>query len=278
MTLKTLLPAFFLLGVLLGNAQDFTAVSYNIKYDNVNDTVNNWEQRKEAMIKLVQHHAPHFLGMQEVLHRQLEYLKAHLPGYDHLGVGRDDGKEKGEYSPILFNSSAFALLQGSTFWLSPTPETISVGWDAAMERICTYGLFQHRESGKKLWVFNTHFDHVGVKAREASAQLIADKITELNTEGHPVILMGDLNLTPDTAPIQFLKGALTDAQKVSKQPFYGPRGTFSGFDHDRVLDKRIDYIFTERLGVESYMHIDDRMENNKHISDHLPVLAHLSFL
>jgi endonuclease/exonuclease/phosphatase family metal-dependent hydrolase len=159
--------------------------------------------------------------------------------------------------------------------LSPTPEKVSKGWDAALERICTYGLFQDRETGRELYVFNTHFDHVGEVARAKSVRLIVERIREINERQLPVVLMGDFNLEPSSLPMQWLQAQLTDAQNASKTSFYGPTGTFNGFDPAMELNRRIDYIFVEHLGVQSYLHIDDRMENNKHISDHLPVLAEL---
>lgn len=275
--MKNFLIIIFLLVSPFLLAQEFKAMTYNIKYDNVNDTVNNWNDRKEALVKLVNHYEPDFVGMQEVLHHQLTFLDEELPSHAYIGVGREDGKEKGEFSPIFYNTALFKLISSETFWLSDTPEDISVGWDASMERICTYGIFDHIATKKKVLVFNTHFDHIGVKAREKSAQLIARKIKNINTENSALILMGDFNLTPDKAPIQFLKKEFTDGISTSKQPFYGPTGTFSGFDPTRNLVNRIDYIFTDRLNVESYIHIDDRMENNKHISDHLPILVRLSF-
>lgn len=262
--------------VVIGQAQEFKVMSYNIKYDNVNDTVNNWNFRKEAMVRLVQHYGPQFVGMQEVLLNQLEYLDEHLPDYGYIGVGRDDGKQKGEYSPILYNSQHFELISANTFWLSPTPEKVSKGWDAALERICTYGRFKDKSTGKELYVFNTHFDHVGTEARKQSVNLILQKIKAVNTQNLPVVVTGDFNLEPDSEPIQLMQAGMTDAQQATQQPFYGPTGTFNGFDHSMVLDRRIDYIFVENLRVRTYLHIDDRMENNMHISDHLAVLATLS--
>jgi endonuclease/exonuclease/phosphatase family metal-dependent hydrolase len=266
--------AFFSLG---SSAQEFSAMTYNIKYDNTHDLVNNWNDRKASMVSLLKHYDPGIIGMQEVLERQLNYLNESLPKFKSMGVGREDGKKKGEYSPILYNSEKFHLLQGKTFWLSETPEKISVGWDAALERICTYGLFEDLGTKKKFWVFNTHFDHKGVLAREKSVELIISKIKEINSDGLPVILMGDFNLTPDQKPIQMLRKALSDGKNASKKTFYGPTGTFNGFEQDRILNDRIDYIFIKNGIVTSYQHIDDRMENNKHISDHLPVLATFKF-
>ncbi|SKB62917.1 Metal-dependent hydrolase, endonuclease/exonuclease/phosphatase family [Maribacter arcticus] len=268
-----------ILGLFIGFAnvqgQDISVLTYNIKWDNTNDTVNNWNDRKEAMVSLLKHYQPGIIGMQEVVNGQLNYLVANLPNFASVGVGREDGKEKGEYSPILYDTELLKSLENATYWLSDTPDKISVGWDAALERICTYALFEDLKTKKQFWVFNTHFDHMGVLAREKSAALIVSKIKELNTENLPVVLMGDLNLKPDENPIQFLKKELVDGQSITQKTFYGPTGTFNGFEHDRNLTDRIDYIFVQNFAVESYIHIDDRMENNKHISDHLPVFAKL---
>lgn len=260
-----------------GFSQDISVMTYNIKWDNTNDTVNNWNDRKEAMVDLLKHYQPNIIGMQEVVNGQLNYLVTNLPNFSSIGVGREDGKEKGEYSPILYDTKLLKVIKSSTFWLSDTPDKISVGWDAALERICTYALFEDLKTKKQFWVFNTHFDHIGVMAREKSAELIVSKMKDINVDNLPVVLMGDLNLTPDETPILYLKDALTDGQSITEKTFYGPTGTFNGFDQDRVLTNRIDYIFVDSFKVLEYMHIDDRMENNKHISDHLPVLATISF-
>ena len=133
-----------------GKGQTVKIMSYNIKYDNVKDAVNNWNDRKLPMVALIKNHAPEFIGLQEVLLNQLEYLNTSLTHYSYIGVGRDDGKQKGEFSPLFYNTKKYALLESSTFWLSKTPDQISVGWDAALERICSYGLFENKISKKKL--------------------------------------------------------------------------------------------------------------------------------
>jgi len=253
-------------------SQTTNLISFNIRYDNTGDTINNWNDRKASLAKLIQHYDADIVGVQEGLHHQVDFLNSALTNYSYVGVGRDDGQEKGEYSAIFYNSNKFKVLKTNTFWLSETPEKVSVGWDASMERICSYALFENLKTKKQFWVFNTHFDHRGMQARINSAQLIYKKINEINSSKLPVILMGDLNLTPDTEPIQYLKKNLTDAIEISKKPFYGPTGTFNGFDQDRIMENRIDYFFVKNVDVLSYTHIDDRMPNNKHISDHLPIL------
>ena len=272
---KMIFTLIFLLPILCVG-QNLKVMSYNIKYDNENDTVNNWNDRKVAMANLLKKYHPEFIGMQEVLYRQLNYLNESLKDYGYIGVGRDDGKLKGEFSPILYDTENITLLKSNTFWLSKTPDKISVGWDAAMERVCTYGLFEDKSSKKKIWVFNTHFDHIGTKARKKSAKLILKKIKQLNVEKLPVILMGDFNLRPEEKPIHSIQNKMDDGQHISKTRIKGPKGTFNGFDSNDPMEKRIDYIFTARLEVESYRHIDERLKTGKHISDHLPVLASLS--
>jgi hypothetical protein len=100
-----------------------------------------------------------------------------LTKYDFIGVGREDGIKKGEFCAIYYESDAYNVIESSTFWLSDTPENVSIGWDAALERICTYGLFEHTINKKQIWVFNTHFDHMGEIARIKSSELIC--ISEL---------------------------------------------------------------------------------------------------
>ncbi|TVZ10361.1 endonuclease/exonuclease/phosphatase family protein [Cellulophaga lytica] len=252
--------------------QSVKAMTYNIKYDNTSDTINNWNFRKAKMAALIQHYSPSFLGIQEGLHNQVSYLDSNLPNYNYIGVGRDDGKQKGEYSAIYYNKNNFKVIKSNTFWLSTTPNKISVGWDAAMERICTYGLFQHKKTKQYYWVFNAHFDHIGVEARKNSAKLIVEKIKNLNTKNYPVILMGDFNVTPTTEAITTITNYIPDSYTNSLTTPYGPKGTFNGFTN-RILDRRIDYVFAKNLNVLSVKVIDDRLDNNKHISDHLPVLA-----
>ena len=202
---------------LLYNTQDLKVISYNIRYNNPNDGVNIWDNRKSTITEFISNEEADFVGMQEVLNSQLTDLMGSLIEYDYVGVGRDDGKNKGEYSPILFNKNKYKVLKSNTFWLSETPNKISVGWDASMERICTFGLFENRNSNKKIWVFNTHFDHVGVLAREKSIELIIDKINELNEINFPVLLTGDFNLEDQNKSIKKLQNEFIDSKKdISK--------------------------------------------------------------
>jgi endonuclease/exonuclease/phosphatase family metal-dependent hydrolase len=250
-------------------------MTYNIKYDNPNDNLNNWDTRKLELVNMLQYYAPEIFGVQEGLIHQLEYIDQYLANYSRIGVGRDDGKQKGEFSPIYYDKNKFTLEFGSTFWLSDNDDTVSVGWDAAMERVCTYGLFKNKNTQQKVLVFNTHFDHIGPIAREMSSKLILRKISEKNQDNYPVILMGDFNAEPETNPIKIIKKELNDGGALSPDGIYGPVGTYTGFTKNELAKRRIDYIFIKNLKVSKYRHIDDKMKNNNYLSDHLPVLIEL---
>ena len=255
---------------------ELTVISYNIRYDNPNDGENQWKYRKERVANYIKEIKPDIIGMQEVLDPQLVFLDVSLTEFSFVGVGREDGKTKGEYSPILYNSNRLTLLQTDTFWLSETPKVISVGWDAALERICTYAQFKHKETGQKFWVFNTHFDHIGELARIQSAKLIHQKIKMLNTNNFPVIITGDFNLTPDTAPIKILQNAYIDI--MQKIPIDAKNyATFTGFDKLSNGEDRIDYIFQKGLKKLRSNHIWLKTISGGWASDHHPVQAIFSF-
>jgi endonuclease/exonuclease/phosphatase family metal-dependent hydrolase len=214
---------------------------------------------------------PTIMGIQEGLHHQVDFLNANLEDYTYIGVGRDDGLTKGEYCAIFYSTQRVNLLESGTFWLSETPTLVSIGWDAALERICTYGLFEDTSTKQRFWVFNTHFDHKGALAREQSAILIISKIREINREQFPVVLMGDFNATADKPPIAIFNGHMDDGLAISKTPPTGPIGTFNSFRNE-TENRRIDYIFTSKFTVNSYSHEDIRTSQNRYLSDHLPIL------
>lgn len=277
--LRKYIPLVLLLLVLANPAagQTSTLITLNVRYDNPLDDKDNWLYRRDKVVELVMHYEPAIFGIQEGLLNQVEFMDSSLSEYTFTGIGREDGKNKGEFCAVFYDTTKYSLIKDSTFWLSENPDTISIGWDAALERICTYGLFECLRSKKRIWVFNTHFDHRGRLAREKSAELILGHIRQVNKENLPVILMGDLNAEPGEKPIEILNTGLTDALEVSGKPLYGPLGTFNGFT-ERVMERRIDYIFTQHLDVLSYVHIDDRLDDNRHISDHLPVMITINYL
>lgn len=257
-------------------AQTANVITYNIRYANEGDGVNAWSKRKIQVTDLLRFHEADIIGLQEALYEQVTDISLQLPGFDQIGVGREDGKARGEYSPIFYNSRKYQLKDHGWFWLSETPNVPSMGWDAACKRICTYALLEDYDKRKSVWVFNTHFDHVGDEARINSAQLILEKIDSLNTRNNPVILMGDFNLTPESAPIARLETQLADSKKVSAQAPYGPEGTYNGFNFNSELKNRIDYIFIKgKIEVMKYGVLTDSYEQ-RYPSDHLPVLVEVA--
>lgn len=259
------------------NAQNLNVMTFNIRLSLDSDKENSWENRKNDALQLLGYYHPDVFGVQEAVPQQMTDLKTGLKDYDFVGVARDDGANKGEYSAIFYNTEKLQVLQSGTFWLSETPDQPSKGWDAAYNRVCTYALFKTKKGGRKFWAFNVHFDHVGNIARENSSKLILEKINTLNPRNFPVVLTGDFNLTDKTEPIKIISKTMSDSFYNCRKPHYGPTGTFTGFDVNTVPKDRIDYIFTKGLSCQSIRTINDRRENLLYPSDHFPVLAELKF-
>ncbi|MGQ8338179.1 endonuclease/exonuclease/phosphatase family protein [Sunxiuqinia sp. A32] len=273
--MKKLLIILMLTNLLIenGTTQNVRLITYNIRYDNPMDGENNWNNRKEDVVALLKFHQVDVFGLQEALYNQVTYIEDQMPSFDRVGVGRDNGKAAGEYSPIFYNSRKYQLKSHGWFWLSTSPNVPSKSWDAALPRICTYVLLEDYDKHHSFWVFNTHFDHIGELARDESARLILYQIETLNEKGFPVFLMGDFNLTPETKPIARIEKAFFDSKKSTLSPAYGPEGTFNGFDFNSPLDQRIDYIFVQgKSSVLEYGVLTDS-KNNRYPSDHLPVLV-----
>jgi len=259
-------------------AQTHQLATFNIRWANPNDVGNLWKDRSSQVIQLIEFHQIGIVGTQEVLAHQLTELNEGL-GFSSIGVGRDDGKAKGEFSPIHYDPSRYQVAESGTFWLSPTPDQPSKGWDAALNRVCTWGKFVST-AGERFFVFNVHYDHIGQQAREESSKLVMAKIKELNQENLPVVWMGDFNVTPDNPAYQVIltQESWKDARLISKLPSYGPKGTFTAFEWDRMPDGIIDHIFVQgKIEVLRHGILTDNY-GKKYPSDHFPVLAELRFL
>lgn len=253
-------------------------MTYNIRLNVKSDGQNAWDNRKAVLAAQVNFYEPDFLGIQEALPEQVNYLDSSLGNYRHIGVARE-GEGKGEASSIFYNLNRFDLLSQNTFWLSATPDSVSKGWDAAYLRVCTYGLFLDKKTKKKCWVFNTHLDNTGEVARIKSAELILKTINNLNTSKLPVILTGDFNSTPESAVINMMKSELNDARDISVMKPFGPAGTFNNFQFDKPVTMLIDYVFVSKLPlitVKKYAVLSDSYDL-RYPSDHLPVFVQLSF-
>jgi len=232
-------------GIQTSAAKDLTVASFNIRYKNSSDSINGngWHQRGPVICDLIRFHDFDVFGAQEVLHSQLLDMLAGLPGYDYVGVGRDDGKTKGEYAPVFYKKDQFKVLQSGNFWLSEITDRPNKGWDAALPRICTWVKFEDIETGFQFFFFNLHMDHIGVKARENSSRLVLKKIEEMCGD-LPVILTGDFNVDQNNPNYTVLaeSGLLQDAYHAAKVR-YALNGTFNSFQPHSMTGSRIDHVF-----------------------------------
>jgi len=305
--MKKIISRLFLLSFIFCSlsvtAQRLKVASYNIRYENSGDASNGngWSQRCPVICNLIQFHDFDIFGAQEVLNGQLLNMLSALPGYGYIGVGRDDGKEKGEYAPVFYKTEKFNLLQSGHFWMSSVTNTPNKGWDAVLPRICTWGKFKDKKSGFTFWFFNLHMDHIGVEARKQSAELVLKTIKE-KCGNDQVILTGDFNVDQHNESYALINtsGKLKDARDKSKI-VYATNGTFNNFDANLKTDSRIDHIFvTSKLNVLRYGVLTDsyrsEVENSKEIksanfpkevslqqyqvrlpSDHYPVEVELEY-
>lgn len=265
---------FLLFGVgLLGQS---SVMAYNIRYNNPNDGPDWWEHRKEEVVELLAYYQADFIGLQEALPEQTSFIDQELSEYHYIGFGRDGEGTDSEGAPIFYKHSQFELLVSEVLWLSETPTLISKGWDAALNRVATYGVFRHRQTGDTLHIFNCHFDHQGEVAREKSAELLVDLLQEKGLQDKRVVLMGDLNCEPESAPMQVLLTKYEDTYHSEDYQAYGPQGTFNGFDTELEVRARIDYVLARGLRATSHRIIDDRRRNNRYPSDHFPVFVRFS--
>lgn len=274
---KIILTSLFLsvFAVCYLHAQDLTVGSYNIRYDNQSDREkgNGWEQRCPLITQQILFNDFDIFGAQEVLHNQLQDLLKNLPQYAYIGVGRDDGATKGEYTPIFYKKDRFKLLRSGHFWLSEDTETANKGWDAALPRICTWGEFRDLKKKKKVWFFNLHFDHVGVEARKQSARLVLDMIKK-KCGNDAVILTGDFNVDQTNESYQLLANSTILSDTYEKAEIrYALNGTFNSFKGDRATNSRIDHIFvsgklkTDRYGILTDSYRVPKNDEKQHIGD-----------
>ena len=275
---KNVMFSFILNEVQNSNSNSLRMMTYNIRFDNPADGVHAWPNRKELVASVIRFHKADIIGVQEALEYQIQDLMELLPGYDWVGVGRnEDGG--GEFSAILYRSSVVAVKAAQTFWLSESPdEPGSKSWDSSLPRIATWAHFVTSSDGRELFVLNTHFDHRGEQARLESARLLKEQVSKL-ANGLPVIVMGDLNATPEQPPLVLLSDTpLSDGRSLrdgfvhSIVPHHGPASTWTGFTKIEA-DRRIDYIFaSEDLPIHYHAILTDKLED-RYPSDHLPVLV-----
>lgn len=281
----TLAIAITLAGTSCSSVKEQTSeikwATFNIRLDTPYDSLNNWEYRKDSVASFIRNQDLDIVGMQEVLHNQLVDLKTRLPEYAEIGVGREDGKTKGEYAPIFFKKDRFEVLDNNTFWLSQYPDSIGfIGWDGACTRIATWAKMKDKQNGKIFMAINTHFDHVGTEARRKGALLIIEKIKEIVGD-QPAVLTGDFNVNDSSEAYNTLTTnsfVLKDAHKEA-QTKEGVDYTFHNFGRIEPSScEKIDFIFiTPNIKVSNSYIPEESKQEGKFLSDHNPEVVQISF-
>jgi endonuclease/exonuclease/phosphatase family metal-dependent hydrolase len=255
-------------------------MSFNVRYGTAPDGPDHWDKRKPLFFDTIRAYGPDLLGMQEVIAAQADQLQRDLPGYAFIGTGRDDGKRRGEYSPLMFRKDRFELIESGQYWLSETPDVVaSKGWDAALPRIVTWAKLKDRLSGRPLLWINTHWDHVGNKARVESAKLMRHRVEQKREPGVPVVVTGDFNSDEDSAQYRTLVSdegglKLTDAYREVHPQRQADEASFHAFKGKRE-GLRIDWVLHSPELVARGAAIDHASKDGRYPSDHFPVTAEL---
>ena len=267
--------ALAIITILSAAGSPLTLMSFNIRYGTAADGPNRWELRREMLIKLIQAQNPDVLGLQEALHFQIDEILAGMPDYRMVGVGRSDGGQGGEYSAILYRASRLTPRRTETFWFSDTPDIVkSNTWGAALERICTWALFDDKQ-GTPFYAFNLHLDHISQPAREKSVGLLLDRI-RARTPAAPVVVMGDFNTGEANPATRAMLTSFRDTFRVIN-PQATEVGTANAFKFGQTTGEKIDYIFVEPdTGVVS-ADILRNSSDGRYPSDHFPVVARIQF-
>lgn len=276
-----LLPSLLFISSCKTKPLELNVMTFNIRLDVPSDSLNSWQYRKDNAAEMVRMNDVDILGMQEVLLNQMNDLKERLPQYTAIGVGREDGADKGEFSPIFYKKDRFSAIESGTFWVSETPEVAgSKGWDASYIRVATWAILKEKATGKEIFAINTHLDNDGLIARKEGGNLLLKKAEELG-KGLPIVLTGDFNDTPLSEAIKNITDAsktnhLLDSKTIALKTS-GTDWTFHNFgrlaESERPL---IDYIFvSKQIKVQDYVVLPDTL-NGTFVSDHKPVLSKIT--
>jgi endonuclease/exonuclease/phosphatase family metal-dependent hydrolase len=259
--------------------EPLTVMSFNIRYGTANDGENRWELRREMLFDVVREANADLVGLQEALDGQIQELLTALPQYGVVGVGRDDGRTRGEYAAILYRRDRFRVSDAGTFWFSDTPEVIaSKSWGNTITRICTWARFIDRD-GFAFWHYNVHLDHQSQPSRERSAALLAGRIAGRRSLSEPAIVTGDFNVGETNPAITRLTAPQSDAAALfvdtfrARHPDEKTAGTFTGFKFGETGGDKIDYILVPPGSEVLDAAIVRTSRNDRYPSDHFPVVA-----
>ena len=283
---KTFLLAFLpflFFGALLvscgtGHKSELRVMTFNIRLSPREDFDgdNCWNNRREAVVRMIGETKPDLFGIQEGYIVQVNYMDDNLPEYGRYGVCRDDGLERGEANAIFWRKDRFDMKQCDTYWLSETPDTVSLGWDGACRRIVTWAQLYDKKRKCDVWFFNTHFDHVGKVAREEAGKLIVERMKAMVPEGDPIFLTGDFNANWDNPILDPIRAMLQECRETA--PVTDDGNTYNGWGQKNVPagEDIIDHIFYRGAKAVKYERLDGDY-GVPFISDHWPVLGTFRF-
>ena len=266
------IAAFALMSIACNRTSEIKVMSYNIRLSSGTieaDSIYHWEHRKQASLNLMHEENPTVFGLQEACPDQMDYMVENLPEYGYIGVGRDDGKRKGEFMSIFYKKEEVEFIDGGTFWLSETPDEVSKGWDAACFRTCTWAILKKKDTGKKFVYMNTHLDHMGKVAREESIKLIVERAEKLTSGKLPVFITADFNSPTSNAIFKPMQEAMLDARVEA--PVTDDRGTLNcwGTTPPGVV---IDHVFYRGAEAQKFEVLRDKDYGAPYVSDHYPVM------
>ena len=255
--------------------KELKVMSYNIRVGSANDGTNSWQFRCPSTVEMIRDQKPDVFGVQEALEEQLMLITDNVKDYKQVGVGRDNGKKKGEFMSIFWNTKTVSMIKWGTFWLSETPDKPSKGWDAACYRTATWALMKDKKTGKKFYFVNTHLDHKGKEAQKNGLMLIIDRIASINPEGYPMVLTGDFNIKPNNPAILELDKLMSSTRKIATKTDNNRTFNHWGKAADDMI---IDYIYVSGFSsCPEYQTVTRSYFNRKYISDHYPIFARLIF-
>jgi len=254
-----------------------TVMSFNIRYGTAKDGEDEWSRRKAMLFDLVREQDADIVGLQEALDFQIDEITTAVPVYATIGVGRDDGRARGEFAAILFRKSRFRVAEAGTFWLSDTPTVPgSKHWGNKITRICTWARLVDRD-GRAFYAYNVHLDHQSQPSRERSTQLLRERVDARPVGTDPVIVTGDFNVAENNPALATLRGPLVDTFRILHAEEQTV-GTFTGFKFGNTTGEKIDYILVEPATEVMQADIVRFSKDHRYPSDHFPVVARVRFV
>ncbi|MBP5720505.1 MAG: hypothetical protein J6W82_05515 [Bacteroidales bacterium] len=258
------------------NGKSIRVMSYNIRNSKAKDGDNAWEVRRPATPAMILDVHPEVFGIQEAYQDQVDYILENCPDYKMVGVGRDDGVQKGEQMSVFYDTKRIIMLEWGTYWLSETPDEPSYGWDAACRRTATWALLEQKATGRRFYFVNTHLDHKGATARKEGLALVYNNIKKMNPEGYPMVLTGDFNVFPDDECLTDISTLMKNARENAADS--DTIGSFSGYTPGTDKLEIIDYIYYSGFNSSSRFKVVTKQYVGKpFISDHYPIYSDLVF-